>query len=281
MILPKDYGSGFVLTLFTNNVEIARLADEAGIDRIGLDLEVLGKIERQDPSKTWISDHLISEIPAVRRVLKNAQLFVRTNPLNTKSKYEIDRLVDLGAEVLMLPMFSDAVEAQQWIDMVAGRAETSLLVETASAAKNIKDITKVSGVDEIHVGLNDLHLDLKMNNHFEVLVSPLMEKVSTCVHEAGINFGFGGIARVNDETLPISSDLIYAQYPRLNADRALVSRIFLSPDYRLFSLTEEVAKFRQMMTKWSKQSCQDLYDAKDILAKAILEMEKSSKQRIH
>ena len=34
-----SYGDDFILTLFTNDVELARRADDAGVNRIGLDLE--------------------------------------------------------------------------------------------------------------------------------------------------------------------------------------------------------------------------------------------------
>ncbi len=59
-----SYGDNFILTLFTNDVELARRADEAGINRIGLDLERIGKAERQQHLKTWISDHEEHELPA-------------------------------------------------------------------------------------------------------------------------------------------------------------------------------------------------------------------------
>ena len=50
-----SYGNNFALTLFTNDVELARRADVAGVNRIGLDLEVLGKAKRQQHLNTWIS----------------------------------------------------------------------------------------------------------------------------------------------------------------------------------------------------------------------------------
>ena len=38
----QNYGSNFVLTLFTNNPDLAKAANTAGINRIGLDLEKMG-----------------------------------------------------------------------------------------------------------------------------------------------------------------------------------------------------------------------------------------------
>ena len=62
--------------------------------------------------------------------------------------------------------------------------------------------------------------------------------------------GFAGIGRINDNRLPIPSDLIYAQYPRLGATRALVSRVFYSPDYRALNLFEEVRAARERLDYW-------------------------------
>lgn len=245
-----SYGEDFILTLFTNDCELARRADGAGINRIGLDLERIGKAERQQYLKTWISDHEEHELPALRKALKKSQLFARTNPIHSGSREEIDRLIQNGVEVLMLPMFKNTQEAGKFIEFIAGRAEVSLLLETAAAAARIQEIVKLQGIDEIHIGLNDLYLSLGLENHFELLGSRLMDFLSEVVIEAGIPFGFGGIGRVGDERLPMPPDLIYAQYPRLMADRALLSRVFLTPDHTRLNLKYEVESFRHRMDQW-------------------------------
>jgi len=60
-----------------------------------------------------------------------------------------------------------------------------------------------------------LHLDLGLRSHFELLCSSLLEEICATLRAAGLVYGFGGIGRAGDESLPISSDLVYAQYPRL------------------------------------------------------------------
>jgi 4'-phosphopantetheinyl transferase EntD len=67
-----SYGEDFVLTLFTNDVELAKRAEAAGINRIGLDLEILDKAARQQHLSTWISDHKENQLPALRQALKKA-----------------------------------------------------------------------------------------------------------------------------------------------------------------------------------------------------------------
>jgi hypothetical protein len=272
---PQAYGDGFVLTLFTNDSELARRADQAGVNRVGLDLERIGKAERQDRRKCWISGHQVHELSGIASVLTTARLFARTNPIHADSAREIEELLALGVKTLMLPMFRSAAEAGRFSGIIAGRAEVSLLVETADAVANIREIVKVPGIDEIHVGLNDLHLELRMRSHFEVLVSPLMRQVSQCVRAAGIGFGFGGIGRVEDASLPVPSELIYAQYPFYQADRALVSRVFLAPDHRVLDLAAEVAAFRRSMSFWAEQTEEHLWRRHRELQRRVAALDQS------
>jgi hypothetical protein len=249
-----SYGQEFVLTLFTNDPALARRADQAGINRIGLDLEQIGKAERQGHLNTWISDHTAEQLSEIAQNLRQAQLFVRTNPIHAGIQAEVDCFIAAGVQVLMLPMFQSAAQAARFIEVIDGRAEVSLLIETPAAAEAVDSIVTLTGIDEIHIGLNDLRLGLGLASHFDVLGLPLMDKLAESVTAAGIPFGFGGIGRRHDPRLPVPSDLVYAQYPRLNADRALVSRVFVTPDPDALDLVAEVGAFRARMDEWRQES---------------------------
>ena len=214
----------FLLTLWTDDPGLAERADAAGIDRIGIDLERDGKLERQAGLGTWISSHRAASLPELRAAIEHAQLFARVNPLSPNTPLELDRLLDLEVEVLMLPMFESAEQVAEFMALVEGRADVVLLLETTAAVKDIDQIVRVPEVREIHVGINDLALSLGMGNRFELLDCEAIERVSSCVRGAGLRFGIGGIGRACDEDLPIPSELVYAQYPRLGATAALISR---------------------------------------------------------
>ncbi len=126
----------------------------------------------------------------------------------------------------MLPYFHSVDEAAHFVAAVDGRARTVLLVETGSAAARVGQLCRIEGLDEIHFGLNDLSLDLGVKNHFAVLCSTLLEEACATLAAAGFPFAVGGIGRALDASLPIPSELVYAQYPRLGATGALVSRVF-------------------------------------------------------
>ncbi|MGD9946390.1 MAG: hypothetical protein AB7S98_24500 [Burkholderiaceae bacterium] len=155
-----SYGNDFVLTLFTADPALAAAADAAGIDRIGVDLEAIGKQARQGHLNTWISDHHVEDLPRIAAVLRRASLFARCNPIHAESAAEIDALLGLGVRVLMLPYFRSAAEAERFIRLVDGRAHPVLLLETAAAAAEVDELCRIDGVREIHVGLNDMRLSL-------------------------------------------------------------------------------------------------------------------------
>src|SRR5947209_14337422 len=145
----------FVLTLWTADAALAAAADAAGIDRIGVDLEHLGKRDRQKMRATWLSPHAEEDLDFVRPALTRAQLFARVNPINPDSSREIEAVLARGAQVLMLPMGEDARQASEFVRIVASRARILILVEHVDAMKRLREIAAVPGVDEIRLGLND------------------------------------------------------------------------------------------------------------------------------
>jgi len=247
---PDVSAKRFVLTLWTDDPALAEQADRAGIDRVGLDLETRGKHERQAGLGTWISTHDVERLPAIGAALARAELFARLNPVSKESSAEVQRVLDMGARVLMLPMFRTATEVQRFVDVVAGRATVVLLLETREAAENIERICSVKDVGEVHIGINDLALALGMRNRFAVLGSELIARVSSSVRESGLPFGVGGIGRVDDAALPVPSDLVYAQYARLGATAALISRAFIRTGGSPRQLKDDVAASRARLVYW-------------------------------
>lgn len=208
----------------TNNPLIALIAERNGVDRIWIDLEVRGKEARQHNLDTVKSRHTLDDISKMRENLNKARLLVRVNPLYENSKKEIDEVIIRGAEIVMLPMLSTEDDAKRFVEMVGGRAKVLLLTETISAEKNINAIASVPGVDEIHIGLNDLHLQYGMKFMFELLANGHVDYMAQRISAHNIPFGFGGIARLNEGVLP--ARLIIAEHYRLRSSMAILSRSF-------------------------------------------------------
>ena len=210
--------------LITNNPKIAKYAEESGVDRIMVDLEILGKKDRQGHLDTVISEHNIIDIIRVKKVLNKAKLVVRINPINKNSKIEIEKVIKNGAEIIMLPMFTTESEVKSFVKLVGNRVKKTLLLETPEALVRIDDILKIKGIDEIHIGLNDLHLAMNLKFMFELLSGGVIEYLSKKIKSKGIAFGFGGIARLGKGLL--DSSLILSEHFRLDSQVVILSKEF-------------------------------------------------------
>lgn len=212
------------LMYITNNPKIATIAQEAGVDRIWIDMEYMGKEERQAGMNTVKSFHTVEDIKTLRPLVTTSELLVRVNPIHDKTEQEINDTINAGADAVMLPMFKTKAEVERFITAVNGRAKTVLLFETAEAVQNVDQILSISGIDEVHVGLNDLHLAYNQTFMFELLCDGTVEKLCEKFKARGVKYGFGGIARVGYGVLP--AEYIITEHYRLGSSAAILSRGF-------------------------------------------------------
>lgn len=212
------------LMYITNNSDIAKIAENSGVDWIFIDLEINGKEERQGHLDTVISRHHIDDVKKIKEALNTSELLVRVNPIFEGSKSEIDRVIDDGADIVMLPFFKSKEEVAEFSSFVSGRAKTMLLLETPEAVESIDDILSVDGIDYIHIGLNDLHLGYDMKFMFELLADGTVEKLCSKIKARGIPYGFGGIAQLGQGDLP--AEYVIAEHHRLGSSMAILSRSF-------------------------------------------------------
>ncbi len=243
------------LMYITNNPQVAALAQSSGVDRIFVDMEYIGKEERQGGLDTVKSHHTVDDVKNLRKVLKETELLVRVNPIHEagenwcSSKDEIDAVVEAGADIIMLPMAKTVDEIEKFVEFVGGRTKTMLLLETAEAKENIREMLNVGGIDMVHIGLNDLHLSYGMKFMFQLLTDGTVEELCKIIKSYGIPYGFGGIARLGFGMLP--AEHVIAEHYRLGSSMAILSRSFcdiykttdMAEVQRLFE--QELAKIRQ------------------------------------
>lgn len=223
------------LMYITNSVEIAKIAENSGVNWIFIDLEINGKEDRQGQLDTVISRHNIEDVKKIKSVLSISELLVRVNPIFEGSESEIGRVIDDGADVVMLPFFKTKEEVETFVKIVNGRAKIMLLLETPESVKNIDEIAKVSGIDFIHIGLNDLHLGYGMKFMFELLSDGTVDMLCNKLSEMNIPYGFGGIARLGQGALP--AEYIIEEHYRLQSSMVILSRSFCNVD-KINSLEE-------------------------------------------
>ena len=243
------------LMYITNRPDVAAVAQNCGVDRIFVDMEYIGKDFRQGGLDTVKSFHTVEDVKALRKVLNKSEILVRINPIHDATtdypgtKNEIDAVINAGADVIMLPMAKTVEEIKTFVDLVAGRVKTLLLLETAEAAEKLDEILTTCKVDEIHIGLNDLHLSYKMDFMFQLLVDGTVEKLCNKIKAHNIPSGFGGIARLGYGMLP--AEHVIAEHYRLGSSAAILSRsfcdIYKTNDIEKIEtiFTQEMKKIRQ------------------------------------
>lgn len=144
------------LMYITNDETIAKIAEKHGVDRIWIDLETLGKEERQKNMNTVKSHHKVSDITKVKNVLSTSKVLVRINPINEKSEREIKEVINAGADMIMLPMWKYKEEVEVFLKLIKNNSKTvktTLLLETKEAVECIDTVLALGGFDEIHIGL--------------------------------------------------------------------------------------------------------------------------------
>lgn len=222
------------LMYITNRPEIAQIAESAGVDRIFVDMEYIGKADRQGGMDTVQSHHTIEDIRNIKNAITTADLVVRINPVHQASENysstaeEINRAIANGADILMLPYFKTTEEVKTFIEIVGGRVKTMPLVETPEAVEEIDKILNLKGIDEIFIGLNDLSLGYGKKFMFELLSDGTVENLCNKFREKRLPYGFGGIAALGKGSVP--AEMIIKEHYRLGSSSVILSRSFCNSE---------------------------------------------------
>ena len=234
------------LMYITNNPDVALIAEKNGVDRVWVDLETFGKEERQKHMNTVKSKHSVDDIKRIAPLLTTSEMLVRVNAWNDNSVQEIKAVIDAGADIIMLPMWKSVSEVADFINAVDGKCKTILLLETREAVECLDEVLKINGIDEIHIGLNDLHLSYKLTFMFELLSNGTVEEICEKIKAAEIPYGFGGVARLGTGELP--AEKIIMEHYRIGSTRAILSRSFCD--------TELISDIDTINTIFSEHLCE-------------------------
>jgi hypothetical protein len=211
----------------TNDIQIAKICDENEIIP-WIDLEALGKEERQKGMNTVKSNHNIQDIGIIKKVLNHMPLLVRINPINRNSENEINRVIEEGADIIMLPFFKSEEEVRVFLKLVNRRCKTMLLFETRESVEHIDQILCLDGIDKVHIGLNDLSLSYELNFMFELITNGTVDYICSKFNEYGLRYGFGGVARLGAGNIP--AEYVILEHVRLYSSQAILSRSFCNSE---------------------------------------------------
>ena len=272
------------LFLITNQPDVAAFAVAHGVTHLFVDLEVNGKQERQGHLDTLISKHSIADVSLMRHAIEVAnqqhgvksELLVRINPWFEGSVREIEEVIEGGADWIMLPMYRTVDEVEKFCGCVAGRAKCMLLLETVAAYDCLAAVTQLPHVDMIHIGLNDLHLEMQRDFMFELLADGTVERMARIIKTAGIPFGFGGIARVGEGL--VSAEQILGEHIRLGSSAVILSRTFHRRSQCLDELKNnldfglEIEKLRKVEAIMSTWTSEELIENQRMLVQSVAQV---------
>ncbi len=261
------------LMYITNSPDIAKICDKAGVDRVFIDLEIVGKAQRQGFMDTVISSHEIIDIDRVKSVLTTSEVLVRVNPIYHGSAEEIQRVAQSNADIVMLPYFSSVEEAKTFLSLLNGRKKACLLFETPASVAKADEILALGGIDEAFIGLNDLHLGYGRKFMFELLSDGTVENLCRKFKSRGIPYGFGGVARPEQGLL--KGKYIIGEHCRLGSNAVILSRSFCNLK-KVSSIDEVedimlngVKEIRECEKHFENATEQTLYENKAILTENV------------
>ena len=212
------------LLMVVQSPQIARFVAANGVDRLFIDLETMGKAERQAHMASWKSTQSPQDITRIREAVPDGHILMRINPLHAGSRAEIDDAIARGADSIMLPMFRTTTCLDRFFHLVGDRVQTVPLFETAEAVRLLPAIAGHPLLREAHIGLNDLHLDLGQRFLFEPIADGTLEEGCAALCEAGVPFGIGGVGRAGEGGLPPEN--LLGEHVRLGSTCAILSQAF-------------------------------------------------------
>ena len=89
----------------------------------------------------------------------------------------------------------------------------------------LEKVLMLPGIDEIFIGMNDLHIAYGLTYMFELLSNGKVEEICNKIRSSGISFGFGGVGLMGSGLLPRPEKIILEHY-RLGSGSVILSRSF-------------------------------------------------------
>ena len=157
---------------------------------------------------------------------------------------EIEKSISAGAQSIMLPMWKSEAEVDVFLRTVNKRVRTTLLLETKEAVACLDAVLEHPLLDDIHIGLNDLHLSYGLTFMFELLSNGTVEKLCRKCRDKGVKYGFGGIAKLRKGLVPAEN--VIMEHYRLGSSGAILSRTFCNAE-EIGDLDMVAKVFREQM----------------------------------
>lgn len=211
------------LFLFASNLELALQAQEAGVFSVVVDWERLGKEQRQDGHDFEINNDTPADAARLADQL-DIPVTVRVNPLGPHTEEEVERALDAGARILMLPQAKTPSEVGAFTQIVGNRAKILLQIETQELVNRCEELRGMDW-DFAHIGLNDLRISRNSSWLWEPVFDGTVEQVCRTLEGNAVGFGGGTIIGGGE---PIPFIHLLREMARLNCGMCILRRTFKS-----------------------------------------------------
>jgi hypothetical protein len=209
------------LVLFENYAEGARIHIGHGISSFIVDWEINGKAARQNGFDTEINPGTPANLRDIASV-SNAKAWCRLNCHGPQTSAEIECAIAAGAQVILLPMVRTLSEIESFIDLVAGRSQTGILIEQPEAVRLAPRMRSYS-LDYVYFGLNDFAISRGGDNIFRALVDGSVESVRQALPDHC--FGVAGLTDIS-RGCPIPAAALLEEIHRLGCSFTFLRRSF-------------------------------------------------------
>lgn len=228
------------LVVFEHEVDRVLPLVEAGLRDFMVDMERRGKARRQLGADTEIGHASLADLRELARI-KGIKVHCRVNGWSAQTRIEIEQAISEGARRLYLPMVENRDQAEAFLQLVDGRVETAILIETQPAAQDPSQFADLP-LDAVFVGLNDLAISRGTANIFSAVSDGTVAHIRSVLTKP--QFGFGGITCV-DLGAPIPCRLIMAYLAAMKGSYSFLRRSF-KRDIVGRNLATEIARIHDL-----------------------------------
>jgi len=215
--------------LITNEELKAKLAVANGVDYIFVDMETLGKEERQSGRGAVFNKHNINDVKNITSCVPQQNSLIRVNPINPNSEKEIQDVLAFKPGHIMLPFFKEKEELELFSKLTKNKTSRYLLVETIEALELLPRAQSLDLYDKLHLGLNDLSIEMGYKCIFKVLFDERFLAAVSFLNSQSIPFGIGGAGKLDgDHQIP--AEMLLTHYTHLGSQAVILSRAFNTPE---------------------------------------------------
>jgi hypothetical protein len=190
---------------------------------LAIDLETLGKVNRQDGFDTSISVDTIETLASVRTI-EPAHLIARINGVNRSTGQEVEQVIEAGADEILVPMVRHPDEVEQILRVVDGRLTVGVMIETSDAVTHRTALAALP-LTRAYVGLNDLWIERRTPTRFHALIDGTVD--SLCEAFESTPFGVAGLTHPA-AGFPLPCSLLIGELARIDVDFTFLRRSFFA-----------------------------------------------------